>query len=101
MDDATERVVTEADAWLNGHRVSDAWRTMNRVRDELVRISSLSAEQGVEAQARRESFKRYDGDTIVSEITGETESFDDWGYAEAARAAFIAGAVWASGVRDE
>lgn len=42
-----------------------------------------------------EAHKRYDGDTIISEVTGEPESFDDWGYAEEARAAFMAGVAWA------
>lgn len=34
-----ESVIREADDWLNGHRVSETWRTMNRVRDELARAS--------------------------------------------------------------
>lgn len=46
--------------------------------------------------ARAEAFKRYDGDTILDENTGEQVSHDDWGYAETARQAFIAGAEWAS-----
>ena len=44
--------------------------------------------------ARAEAFKRYDGDRVVSEVTGEEESFDDWGYAETARQAFVAGVEW-------
>ncbi|MDL5351167.1 hypothetical protein [Microbacterium sp. zg-YB36] len=46
-------------------------------------------------EARAEAFKRYDGDTILDENTGERVSHDDWGYAETARQAFIAGAEWA------
>jgi len=46
-------------------------------------------------EARAEAFKRYDGDRIISEVTGEEESHDDWGYAEMERQAFIAGAAWA------
>lgn len=44
--------------------------------------------------ARAEAFRRYDGDTIIDENTGEPTSFDDWGYAETARQAFIAGVEW-------
>lgn len=46
------------------------------------------------SEARAEAWKRYDGDRTVSEITGEEESHDDWGYAETAREAFVAGAQW-------
>lgn len=44
--------------------------------------------------ARAEAYKRYDGDTIIDENTGEPTSFDDWGYAETARRAFVAGVEW-------
>lgn len=33
-------VVEEADRWLESHRVSENWRTMNRLRDTLVRTAS-------------------------------------------------------------
>lgn len=46
--------------------------------------------------ARDEAFKRYDGDTIIDDNTGEEVSHDDWGYAETARQAFIAGVAWAT-----
>lgn len=32
-----EAAIREADEWLNSHRVSETWRTMNRLRDTLVR----------------------------------------------------------------
>jgi hypothetical protein len=35
----TELVIKEADEWLESHRVSETWRTMNRLRDELVRVA--------------------------------------------------------------
>lgn len=35
-----ESVIKEADAWLSTHRVTDTWRTMNRLRDALVRSVS-------------------------------------------------------------
>lgn len=35
-----EKVIAEGDAWLNSHRVSETWRTMNRLRDQLVREAS-------------------------------------------------------------
>ena len=41
--------------------------------------------------ARAEAFRRYDGDWDPKE---EAE-VDDWGYSEAERRAFIAGALWA------
>lgn len=44
--------------------------------------------------ARREAHRRYDGDTIIDENTGEPTSFDDWGYAETERRGFIAGVEW-------
>lgn len=50
--------------------------------------------------AKVEAHKRYDGDTIVNE-EGETVSFDDWGYAEQARAAFMAGVAWAREVSND
>lgn len=37
-------VVEEADHWLNSHRVSETWRTMNRLRDTLVRIAPTEDE---------------------------------------------------------
>jgi hypothetical protein len=49
-----------------------------------------------EDEARAEAFKRYDGDRIIDENTGEEVSHDDWGYAETARHAFIAGVEWAA-----
>lgn len=70
---------------------AEAWRKtaiQNRAEADNRRIS-------VDDQsARVEAGKRYDGDTIVNE-EGETVSFDDWGYAEQARAAFMAGVAWA------
>jgi len=36
--------VAEADAWLNTHRVNDTWRTMNRLRDTLVRQAGTEPE---------------------------------------------------------
>ena len=57
-------------------------------------------DRSVEARAtaaREEAHRRYDGDTVVSEVTGERESHDDWGYAECQRAAFIAGTEWRPG----
>lgn len=45
--------------------------------------------------AHEEAHRRYDGDTIVDDETGEPTSHDDWGYAECQRQAFVAGAGWA------
>jgi len=36
-----EDVVKEADEWLNSHKKTDTWRTVNRLRDALVREASL------------------------------------------------------------
>lgn len=73
----------------------DAWRRIaiqNRAEADARRISVD------DHSAKVEAFKRYQGDTIISELTGEPETFDDWGYAAEARAAFIAGAAWARSV---
>jgi len=51
----------------------------------------------IEHEARAEAFKRYDGDRIIDENTGVEVSHDDWGFADTARQAFVAGAEWAAG----
>ena len=51
---------------------------------------------GIEQEARAEAYRRFTGDTIVDENTGETVPFDDYGYAETERKGFIAGALWAA-----
>lgn len=48
-----------------------------------------------DAEVTQEAHRRYDGDTIIDENTGEPTSHDDWGYAECQRQAFIAGVSWA------
>lgn len=49
----TEQVVAEADAWLDSNRKSAAWRTLNRVRDELVRAAgNLNEVNGQLREAR-------------------------------------------------
>ena len=50
----------------------------------------------IEEEARTEAYRRFTGDTIVDETTGETVPFDDYGYAETEHKGFIAGAVWAA-----
>lgn len=62
-------------------------------------IAALIAEheQRTTADASAEAFRRYDGDTVIDDNTGEPTSFDDWGYAETARRAFVDGAQWAVG----
>ena len=47
-----------------------------------------------EREARAEAYKRYDSDRIIDDNTGEEVSHDDWGYADAERQAFVAGALW-------
>lgn len=47
--------------------------------------------------ARGEAFNRYDGDRQYNDLTGQEESFDDWGYSECERRAFIAGVEWLLG----
>ena len=56
-------VVAEADRWLESHRKSETWSTMNRLRDTLVRVSS---------QSKRSSDAR---------ASGYSDGHDD-GYAE-------------------
>lgn len=41
--------VAEADRWLESHRVSEAWRTMSRLRDTLVRYAADSRTARAEA----------------------------------------------------
>lgn len=48
----------------------------------------------VERAAKAEAHKRYDGDRVFDDLTGEEVSFDDWGYSETERAGFVAGATW-------
>lgn len=57
-------------------------------------VGSANITDEVTQRARAEAYRRYDSDRNVSEITGEEESVDDWGYADTARQAFIAGAQW-------
>jgi len=68
-------------------------RTMPTSRSDGARMSTR------EQEARTEAFKRYDGDRIIDENTGEETSHDDWGYAETARQAFLAGVGWADAHR--
>ena len=42
-----DSVVREADEWLNSHRVSETWRTMNRLRDTLVRTPPQNLTSGL------------------------------------------------------
>lgn len=49
-----------------------------------------------ERTARQEAYRRYQGDRVYSDETGEMESHDDYGYADTARDAFVAGAEWAA-----
>lgn len=63
-------------------------RDVHKLLDEHERL--IASPANAEAEARR----RYDGDTIIDENTGEPTSFDDWGYAECQRAAFVDGAAW-------
>ena len=44
-----ESVIREADAWLECHKVTETWRTMNRLRDTLVRLAGQS--QGAKSAA--------------------------------------------------
>lgn len=62
--------------------------------EERERIAQIA--DNIEQEARAEAYRRFTGDTIVDETTGETVPFDDYGYAETEREGFIAGAVWAA-----
>lgn len=47
-------VVREADEWLNSHKVTETWRTMNRLRDTLVRTADKVPRKVQESNAEGE-----------------------------------------------
>lgn len=82
------------DAILLATEAHAPWRTAEgRIADISQEKPALAMPDGV--TALQEAFRRYKGDQVYSEATGEMESFDDYGYAEASREAFVAGSAWA------
>ena len=66
-----ESVIREADAWLECHKVTETWRTMNRLRDTLVRLAGQS--QGAKSAAFDEGWKaRAERDPLVMNIRGHS-----------------------------
>lgn len=99
LDPHTERVVRRESWGQTEKSVVDYWEAVEIVAGLLAErsVPVRPTPEALREQANGEALKRYDGDWIIDDRTGEEVGYDDWGYSEAERRAFVAGAEWAAG----